>query len=179
MITISKNLFLTNKKGFPVLSKAHQRIVKKFMTYKVKIALRGSHPKDNLEDYHKYLCYIFKGHAVFKSEEERTDVQYQNFLQQPLQPLMNNLSAGTYEVFENDTIKYVRYEQAIRAALIDLRSEGKFRNEINFQGPPDEMTQNEFYQDLQTRSEHMLKLYEDSLLNNARNYAYDRKFYFH
>jgi len=55
MITISKNLFLSNKKNFPVLSKAHQRIIKKFMTYKVRISLKGSYPKENLEDYHKYL----------------------------------------------------------------------------------------------------------------------------
>lgn len=37
MITVSKKLFITNKKGFPVLSRAHQRIVKKFITYHVKI----------------------------------------------------------------------------------------------------------------------------------------------
>lgn len=47
MVTLSKDLFLTNMKGFPVLSKAHQRIVKKFMTYKVKVVLKGSLPHNN------------------------------------------------------------------------------------------------------------------------------------
>jgi len=42
MVTICKSLFLINKKGVTVLSRAHQRIIRKFMTYKVKITLKGN-----------------------------------------------------------------------------------------------------------------------------------------
>ena len=31
---------------------------------------------------------------------------YEDFLQSPLQPLMDNLESGTYEVFEKDPVKY-------------------------------------------------------------------------
>lgn len=37
----------------------------------------------------------------------------------PLQPLYDNLDAQTYEVFEKDSVKYEKYQQAIEAALKD------------------------------------------------------------
>lgn len=85
--------------------------------------------------YHRYFCYLFRNHKEFKNEEERLDVQYQNYLQHPLQPLMNNLSSGTYEVFENDVKKYDRYEHAIQAALVDYKKNGCFNRQIEFNGP--------------------------------------------
>lgn len=44
---------------------------------------------------------------------------YHDQLQLPLQPLMNNLESSTYEVFEQDPVKYTQYEKAIYNALID------------------------------------------------------------
>lgn len=44
---------------------------------------------------------------------------YEDFLQCPLQPLMDNLESQTYEVFEKDPVKYSEYERAITQALID------------------------------------------------------------
>ena len=41
-------------------------------------------------------------------------------LQAPLQPLQDNLENSTYETFERDTIKYTKYEEAIRQALCDM-----------------------------------------------------------
>lgn len=40
-------------------------------------------------------------------------------LQQPLQPLMDNLEGETYEGFEKDPIKYRQYEEAVYRALCD------------------------------------------------------------
>lgn len=37
----------------------------------------------------------------------------------PLQPLQDNLESQTYEVFERDSIKYVKYEEAVHRALCD------------------------------------------------------------
>jgi len=62
---------------------------------------------------------LFKNHAEFKDEHEIMDYKYRNVLQQPLQPLMDNLSGNTYQVFENDLQKYVMYERAIQTALVD------------------------------------------------------------
>lgn len=44
---------------------------------------------------------------------------YEDTLQCPLQPLMNNLESHTYEVFEKDPVKYNEYMRAIYYALID------------------------------------------------------------
>jgi protein arginine N-methyltransferase 5 len=45
--------------------------------------------------------------------------QYMDYLQAPLQPLMDDLSSATYETFEADPVKYKSYEDAIVAALND------------------------------------------------------------
>ncbi len=48
---------------------------------------------------------------------------YMDWLQAPLQPLMDDLGSATYEVFEKDPVKYRLYEEAVFQALND-RPEG-------------------------------------------------------
>lgn len=43
-------------------------------------------------------------------------------MQNPLQPLRDNLEFTTYETFERDRTKYLQYEEAIRKALEKLRA---------------------------------------------------------
>lgn len=43
--------------------------------------------------------------------------QYLDVLQDPLQPYKNNLQAATYQVFEDDKVKYDYYENAVFSAL--------------------------------------------------------------
>jgi protein arginine N-methyltransferase 5 len=66
-----------------------------------------------------YLQYL--SHLISKippqSQEERFIAPYNDFLQAPLQPLMDNLESQTYETFEKDPVKYVNYRLAITAAL--------------------------------------------------------------
>jgi protein arginine N-methyltransferase 5 len=50
---------------------------------------------------------------------EKYSKGYDDYLQAPLQPLMNNLSSLTYESFEQDPIKYNQYQEAIYLALLD------------------------------------------------------------
>lgn len=38
---------------------------------------------------------------------------YADFLQAPLQPLMDDLGSMTYEVFERDPVKYNQYEEVL------------------------------------------------------------------
>ena len=52
-------------------------------------------------------------------EQERFELGYRDYLQSPLQPLMDNLEAQTYETFEKDTIKYIQYQRAVAKALVD------------------------------------------------------------
>lgn len=44
---------------------------------------------------------------------------FEDYLQIPLQPLMDNLDSQTYEVFEKDPVKYSEYQRAIYLALLD------------------------------------------------------------
>ena len=44
---------------------------------------------------------------------------YEDFLQFPLQPLMDNLESQTYEVFEKDPVKYTEYHRAMYLAILD------------------------------------------------------------
>lgn len=44
---------------------------------------------------------------------------FDDFLEIPLQPLYDNLDAYTYEVFEQDPVKYLAYQQAIERAVVD------------------------------------------------------------
>lgn len=48
---------------------------------------------------------------------------YEDYLQSPLQPLMDNLEASTYDVFEKDPAKYDLYREAMEDALRDKISE--------------------------------------------------------
>jgi protein arginine N-methyltransferase 5 len=48
---------------------------------------------------------------------------YQDTLQNPLQPLMDNLESQVYEVFEKDPVKYQQYQKAIAQALVDRVSQ--------------------------------------------------------
>lgn len=48
---------------------------------------------------------------------ERYARGYEDYLQCPLQPLMDNLESQTYEVFEKDPVKYTQYQTAIYQAI--------------------------------------------------------------
>lgn len=48
---------------------------------------------------------------------ERYARGYEDYLQSPLQPLMDNLESQTYEVFEKDPVKYTQYQTAIYQAI--------------------------------------------------------------
>lgn len=59
---------------------------------------------------------------------ERFARGYEDYLQCPLQPLMDNLESGTYEVFEKDPVKYAQYQFAIQEAITDIASARKAEN---------------------------------------------------
>jgi len=113
------SVFLTNKKGYPVLSKAHQSLLKRFIKLDLQIIVKGPARHGDISFYQQYLSYVYQ-------QSENNDPLcnfargFEDFLQIPLQPLMDNLESSTYEVFERDPIKYSQYLVAIQAAIIDL-----------------------------------------------------------
>ncbi|PHT95895.1 Protein arginine N-methyltransferase 5 [Capsicum annuum] len=141
---INSNSFLTNARGYPCLSKRHQNLVTQFFNHSIQIVLSGqqmrnlptgtsgsnSHNNNNqseviegmqrhpLRSYLDYIAYLYQKMDPLP-EQERFELGYRDYLQSPLQPLMDNLEAQTYETFEKDTTKYIQYQRAVAKALVD------------------------------------------------------------
>ena len=76
--------------------------------------------------YTQYLQHLWN------SKEQESQVRefargYEDSLQCPLQPLQDNLESQTYEIFEKDPVKYVKYQEAIKLALLDLSGRETFQ----------------------------------------------------
>ncbi|XP_020245185.1 protein arginine N-methyltransferase 5 isoform X2 [Asparagus officinalis] len=136
--------FLTNARGFPCLSKRHQKLITGFFNHSVQIVISGTlvhniseeslevlpvNSDDNhseggapirhfLRPYLEYVAYLYRRMDPLP-EQECFELGYRDFLQSPLQPLMDNLEAQTYETFEKDTMKYTQYQRAVSKALLD------------------------------------------------------------
>ncbi|KAG9450145.1 hypothetical protein H6P81_010110 [Aristolochia fimbriata] len=136
---IQTDSFLTNAKGYPCLSKRHQKLITGFFNHSVQIVISGQlmhnvsletqvmkhddnstevMPKHSLRCYLDYVAFLYQRMDPLP-EQERFELGYRDFLQSPLQPLMDNLEAQTYETFEKDTMKYSQYQMAVHKALLD------------------------------------------------------------
>ena len=66
--------------------------------------------------YVQYVRHLERTSPVVRATETEGTVEhfaqgYQDYLQAPLQPLMDNLQSATYETFERDPVKYHQYEE--------------------------------------------------------------------
>uniref|UniRef100_A0A8C4N9H1 Protein arginine N-methyltransferase 5 n=1 Tax=Eptatretus burgeri TaxID=7764 RepID=A0A8C4N9H1_EPTBU len=113
-------IFLTNKKGFPVLSRAHQQLLFRLFKLDVQFVVKGTnrHSDKELRTYQQYLEHLFHNRPASTSYDLYSK-GYEDYLQCPLQPLMDNLESQTYEVFEKDPVKYSQYQLAIYRVLLD------------------------------------------------------------
>jgi len=122
VVVVPADIFLTNKQGFPVLSKRHKTLLLNLFRHRVQVILQGLPAgADNEAETAKYLHYIAR---LFQSRpnpspQEQFELPYHDYLQAPLQPLQDNLESQTYETFEKDPVKYVQYENAIHRCLED------------------------------------------------------------
>lgn len=116
-LILPTTLFMSNRKGYPVLGKAHQMLIKRFCSLEIQFVITGANRYENVSLYYLYLDYIWKSWQN-DGPIERYARGYEDFLQCPLQPLMDNLESGTYEVFEKDPVKYSQYQLAIYKALL-------------------------------------------------------------
>lgn len=127
-VIVPAEIFVSNAKGYPVLSKPHQRFIQKLMdTMKPDIIVTlppaQLHKLATPSSYSEYMNYLNRNLPPL-SDVDRFATGYQDFLQAPLQPLMDNLENQTYEVFEKDPIKYQQYEKAVYKALLDRVEHG-------------------------------------------------------
>jgi len=120
-LIIPADIFLTNKQGFPVLSRRHKAFLLQMFRHRVQVILQGlPEGAEGEPETSKHLHYIAR---LFQSQpaltpQEQFEKDYHDHLQAPLQPLQDNLESQTYETFEKDPVKYVQYEEAIYRCLL-------------------------------------------------------------
>ncbi|RKP16056.1 Skb1 methyltransferase, partial [Rozella allomycis CSF55] len=117
-IFIPESAFILNKKNIPLLSPEHRNCVSKAFELNLKIFIKS----ETVEDFKVHVESLqLLNRPRDNSAIERAANEYCDVLQIPLQPLKDNLDAGTYSVFEADPVKYIQYEKAITKALNDWK----------------------------------------------------------
>ena len=119
VVFISMKDFVFNQAGYPTLPPKTRRIVVRFYERGVQFCLAGRtrHSK-GLLPYQMYMVHLCKKSSSHMTYREQFETPFYDYLQIPLQPLGDNLESQTYETFEKDPVKYARYEDAVRFALI-------------------------------------------------------------
>lgn len=117
-IVINTSVFINNKKGYPVLPRAHQRVLRSFFKLDCQVMVDGSCHHGHMWRYYQYLKYVFDTMPE-EDPAEKFARGFEDYLQVPLQPLKDNLETATYENFEKDPVKYNEYQRAIYLALMD------------------------------------------------------------
>ena len=115
LLIVPYTIFLINRSNYPTLTQAHQKVIQMLVQYtKCMIAIEPTGLQDQrVREYAEYVLH------VIKTGVKCTDGSHDDCLRYPLQPLYDNLETGTYEVFEVDPSKYILYQRAIEAAMID------------------------------------------------------------
>lgn len=59
-LVVPTHLFMTNKKGYPVLSKPHQVTIREFMRQKAQILVTGALRHSNYKHYQQYMDHLWQ-----------------------------------------------------------------------------------------------------------------------
>ncbi|ADV21175.1 protein arginine N-methyltransferase 5 [Cryptococcus gattii E566] len=139
-IWLPASSFIPNAKGYPVLSKACQAFIREMgkqnPTYILSQTTMKRHSAGGHNAYLQYIRHITSTPQPGPNTQPRAIMalpagasekfqDYSDYLQAPLQPLMDDLGSMTYNIFENDPVKYAQYETAITQALLDLPANKK------------------------------------------------------
>lgn len=123
-VIIPGDVFIPNAQGFPVLPKHYKSLLMTLFRHQVKVILSGP---DAEFQQRNYVARLFQSLPP-PSQAQLFGHTHRDCLQAPLQPLSDNLESETYEVFEQDPVKYAQYEEAIFRFLTK-------RKEATSQGP--------------------------------------------
>lgn len=119
-LVLPTSIFLANKRGFPVLPRVVQATLRPFIGQRVQFLIEGRNMGHDVRFHQQYLDHLVQTQEASVVDPVKQYAQgYEDYLQSPLQPLMDNLESGTYEVFEKDPVKYSEYQRAIHMALLD------------------------------------------------------------
>ncbi|ETW83084.1 hypothetical protein HETIRDRAFT_417080 [Heterobasidion irregulare TC 32-1] len=125
-VFLPASTFIANTKGYPVLPKGTQKFIRDIMKHRPTLILSGPatglHNRGGEAAYLQYVRYLEKTSPAVVQVKTPGTVEhfaqgYQDYLQAPLQPLMDNLQSVTYQTFEQDPVKYQKYEEAVFMAL--------------------------------------------------------------
>ncbi|KAF0981788.1 hypothetical protein FDP41_012445 [Naegleria fowleri] len=124
--TIILNLDLFSRPANNTTSFLHDDVaqfLRKTFKYNIQLVLSATgfenEPSPNMALYKRIIMSLFETSCMLTNVEVFSK-SFRDFLQRPLQPLIDNLDSQTYEVFERDPIKYMLYEKAAEKALSDL-----------------------------------------------------------
>ncbi|KAJ1977489.1 hypothetical protein H4R34_003563 [Dimargaris verticillata] len=111
-IVLPTTTFTTNPKGYPVLSKPHQNLVRRLLQFTSYVVIEEAEGELTCDtgNHQKFLRYLAQMQDDMSSLEKFA-AGYKDYLQSPLQPLMDHLESATYATFEQDPIKYQLYEK--------------------------------------------------------------------
>ncbi|EEC15894.1 Shk1 kinase-binding protein (Skb1), putative, partial [Ixodes scapularis] len=112
-LLVPTSLFMTNKKGYPVLPKPHQVVIMRFLKLECQVLVEGSCHHEHMKLYYQYIDHLYNTQPPDDPLAEFAK-GFEDHLQTPLQPLMDNLESVTYEVFEKDPVKYTEYQGALK-----------------------------------------------------------------
>ncbi|KAK4209350.1 hypothetical protein QBC37DRAFT_54988 [Rhypophila decipiens] len=107
---------------FPTIAQAEDKVKAMHKKNKANEAILK---RNNMYPYVAYMRYLERQQPPYSAMETEQLLWFQDLLQSPLQPLSDNLESATYETFEQDPVKYERYETAIAEAMTEWRELNK------------------------------------------------------
>lgn len=116
LILSATTVFLSNQNGYPVLAKHTQSLLQKFIQEPNTFILIKDLSEPQNDGCLTYLQHLAAGKPELTTQQAYSE-GYDDILEKPLQPLSENLENDTYEVFEQDAVKYRLYAQAIDDAM--------------------------------------------------------------
>jgi len=120
-VIIPSSVFIPNAQGSPVLPKHYKALLLSLFRHNVKVIL--SEPDASFQQ-RNYVARLFQGLPPL-SQAQLFGHTHKDCLQAPLQPLSDNLESETYELFEQDPVKYAQYEEAVFRFLTHRRDAGR------------------------------------------------------
>lgn len=128
-IVIPTSLFRQNRTGSALVvgNKSDRSLLQWFTHRGVHVALRGAATQQS--DVKEMIRALSSMHAKSlplsspQALQREFNSKYRDVLQSPLDPLCVNLDSETYQVMEEDPVKYELYAEALHAAMRDIRTQ--------------------------------------------------------
>lgn len=95
-LIIPHDCFLSNNSNYPVLSKSHKIVLKKFLQYAQ--CHLAAQPSGGVDDHKLKLYSEYFDHLRMISVESNESTDFVDCVRSPLQPLRDDLDSSTYEV---------------------------------------------------------------------------------